>query len=35
MFKRHTRIIVNNYIDNVLEPPNALSWLGLVWWNID
>jgi len=25
MFKRHTRIIVNNYVDKVLEPPNANS----------
>ena len=25
MLKRHNRIIVNNYIDNVIEPPNANS----------
>jgi len=25
MFKRHTRIMANNYIDNALKPPNALS----------
>jgi len=25
MLKRRTRIIVNNYIDNVLKPPNAFS----------
>ena len=31
MFKRHTGIIVNNYIDNVLEPPNANSGFGSVW----
>jgi hypothetical protein len=31
MFKQHTRIFVNNYIDNALKPPNALSWLGSVW----
>ena len=24
MFKQHTRIIVNNYIDNALKPPNSL-----------
>ena len=24
MFKRNTRILVNNYIDNVIRPPNAI-----------
>jgi len=31
MFKRHTRIIVNNYIDSVLEPPKANSGFSSVW----